>query len=101
IRYTLRAIVARSAGTGGVLLPHLLVVGAQDRLDELLPIPDLQGGSLDLDVHPAPRPVFAAADLLPAHRDDPVGADPAGDPPLSGSLDDQGGDLRGWVSRRG
>src|SRR5439155_13447872 len=91
IRYTSGAIVARSARPCGVLLPHLLLGGAQDGLDELPAVPDLHGGALDLDVHPASRTVLAAADLLPGDRDDPVGGDPTGDPPLAGSLEKRRG----------
>ncbi len=48
IRYTSWAILARSARSCGVFLPHLLGVGAQDRLDELFTVPDLQGWALDM-----------------------------------------------------
>src|SRR6266536_5597328 len=91
----LGGIVARSARPCGVLLPHLLLVEPEDGLDELIAVPDLQGGPLEVDVDPATRAVSPATDLVPGHRDDPVGGDPAGDPPVPGPLADQGGGVHG------
>src|SRR5437899_2151909 len=67
IHYTSGVIVARSARPCGVLLPHLLLAGSQNRLDEVVAVPDLQGRALDVDVDPASTPVLATTDLLAGH----------------------------------
>jgi hypothetical protein len=85
IRYTSSVIVARSARLGGVPFPDLLPVGSKDGLEEFLAVPDLHGRTVQADIHPAPGPVLAAADLLPGHGDHAVGGDPPGDPVVPGA----------------
>src|SRR5439155_13778286 len=74
------AIVARSACSCGALLSHLLEVGAQDGLEELLPVPDLQGGSVEFEVVrvvDAPRrhppPLLGREVAITVSRDEALG----------------------------
>ena len=69
-----------SARFGSVLLADLLGAGSEDGFEEFLAVPNLQGLAVNVDVNLVSGPMFAAADLLPGHTDDPVGGDPAGDP---------------------